>query len=202
MSRGSTLPPETIRLDGWTWLPEQTSIDGLTRPSELRARADKLMRQNGSTQLPVNTSRRVDLATRADTSRRDFAAGANMSRWFDLVARADTSRWVALPPEQIRLDGSTWPMEPKSPDGLTWLPEPTSLQLEPTSVDCSTWSPEPTSLDKSTCLNRSTQLPVDTSRGSTWPPVDTPRRVNFAAGANTSRWVDVAARADKSRWVD
>ena len=41
MSRRSALPPETIRLDGWTWLPEQTSIDGLTRPSELRARAKK-----------------------------------------------------------------------------------------------------------------------------------------------------------------
>ena len=54
---------------------------------------------------------------------------------------------------------------------MTWLPEPTSLQLEPTSLDGSTWLPKPTSLDKSMHQDGSTQLTVDTSDGSTWLPV-------------------------------
>ena len=116
-------------LDGLTWPPEQTSLqleptslDGSTWPPE--PSLDKSMHQNGSTHLPVNTSRQVDLATRANTSGWvNFAAGANKSRlvdlapggeksrWFDLAAgvdksttRADKSRWVELAPEPTSLD--------------------------------------------------------------------------------------------------
>ena len=132
------------------------------------------MRQNGSTQLPVDTSRWVDLAARAICL---VADGANTSRWVDLAPGSGQ-------------------------DNLSWLPEP-SLQPELTILDGSTWSIERTNLDKLMCQNWSTQLPVDTSRWVDLAArANTFSQVNFAAGANTSRQVEFAAGEDKSRWVD
>ena len=92
------------------------------------------MHQNGSTQLLVDMSIWVDLAARADTSRQ-----------VEFATGANTSRRVDL---DARADKSRW----------------VDLAAGADKSRGSNWLPEPTCLDKLTLQNRSTQLPVDTSR--------------------------------------
>ena len=79
---------------------------------------------NKSTVAGANTSRQIELATRADcldSLTRPLEPGS-----------LDVSTW----PQQLRcLDGWTGPSEPRSLDGSTWLPEPSRL-------DGLTWLPE------------------------------------------------------------
>ena len=69
-SRRVDLAPEPIRLNRSTWLPEQTSLDELTRPSDLRS-------LEGSTCLLQPRSLDIEWAVRAEKS-----------RWVDLNAGA------------------------------------------------------------------------------------------------------------------
>ena len=89
----------------WVYLADgadkSTTRADKSRWVELAARANKLDKstcQNRLTQLPVDTSRLVDLATIADMS------GCHL---------ANTSRRVDLAP-RTGLDGLTWLLEPTS----------------------------------------------------------------------------------------
>ena len=89
-------------------------------------------------QLCADTSRRVNLATRADMSgRAKLVAENDMSGRVNLAARANTSRRVDLepihptwPPKVIHLDGWTWPPRADTSGQFDLDPEPMSGRLD------------------------------------------------------------------------